>query len=270
MPFSSEQTKFCLFFFRFHRIQNHTSNRTKCCRVICHKRGTWRLLLTGTPFQNNTDEIWSLVNMATAGKVFGKIKQFNLDFGKPIKNALCKNASKHAEQQGEAARKAMQEKLKPYLLRRLKTDHLKELPPKIETCVWVRPSQQQIHMYKEKVHSKSFTAATDTLMGSDKEAAREAMKGAFKLLSVLKNICFHPILLQKGGPEGTVGSALEQTDLKTILNGSRKLELVVHMLKSFKGVGHKTLIFSQSTQMLDVIHYVLLKIPSFTIARIDG
>jgi len=209
--------------------------------------------------------------MATAGSVLGKIKQFNIEYGKPIKNARNKSASRYVLQQGEAANKALQEKLKPYLLRRLKDDHLmKELPPKIETCVWVRPSQQQIQMYKDQILSTSFTSVAATLKGSDREAAREAMKNAFQLLRVLSNICLHPILLQKGGPGGTVGSALEQTSLKSILNGSRKLELVVHMLKSFKQDGHKTLLFSQSTQNLDVIHYVLLKMQRFTVARIDG
>jgi len=209
--------------------------------------------------------------MATAGSVLGTIKQFNIEYGKPIKNARCKSASRYVLRQGEAANKALQEKLKPYLLRRLKDDHLlEELPPKIEICVWVRPSQQQVKMYKDKIHSKSFTSFTATLKGSDKEAAKDSMKSAFQLLSVLQNICFHPILLQKGGPDGSIGSALEQTDLKAILSGSYKLELVVHMLKSFKEDEHKTLIFSQSTQNLDVIHYVLLKMPSITIARIDG
>ena len=58
--------------------------------------------------------------------------------------------------------------------------------------------------------------------------------------------------------------------MKTILNGSRKLELVVHLLQGFKADDHKTLLFSQSTQNLDVIQHVLLKQGKLSVCRLDG
>ena len=73
-----------------HNIKNHKSNRNKFCQRICHKKGTKRLLLTGTPFQNNTDELWSIVHMATKGEILGKMKDFNKEYGKPIHDARCR------------------------------------------------------------------------------------------------------------------------------------------------------------------------------------
>jgi hypothetical protein len=59
-----------------HEIRNHNSNRFKCCWKICSKSPTRRLALTGTPFQNDATELWSIVHMATAGKVLGKVRIF--------------------------------------------------------------------------------------------------------------------------------------------------------------------------------------------------
>ena len=236
---------------------------------ICHKPGTKRLLLTGTPFQNDMTELWSITNMATAGKVLGKIKEFNKEFGKPIRDARCKNACSYKTKEGQKANKSLQEKLKPYLLRRRKVDFLKnELPKKIETCVWVKPSKQQAKMYKEKVQENGFL--TTDILSKDTSVANKAKMGAFQVLAELRNLCGHPLRLLKGGVDGSIHSALEQTDLATIINGSRKLELLLHMLAGFKKEDCKTLVFSQSTQNLDVIQYVLRKQDKLSICRIDG
>ena len=252
-----------------HEIKNHKTNRNKCCRRICHKPGTKRLLLTGTPFQNNTDELWSIAHMATAGKVLGKIKEFNKEYGKPIKDARCRNAGSYTMKQGLKANEKLQEVLKPYLLRRRKIDFLKdELPEKREICVWVKPSQQQATMYKKKVE-ENFSLVKNVL-SSDVALANKAKMGAFQVLAQLKNLCGHPLRLLKGGPGGDIRSALEQTDLATIINGSKKLDLTVHMLEGFKADSHKTLLFSQSTQNLDVIQHVLLEQGNMSMARLDG
>ena len=254
-----------------HEIKNHSSTRSKCCRRICHKANTKRLLLTGTPFQNDTNELWSIINMATAGKVLGKIKDFNKEFGKPIRDARCKNAGSYAMKQGLKANEKLQEALKPYLLRRCKIDFLSnELPAKREICVWVKPSQEQAMMYKKKVEDNFLLS--QNILSSDAKLANKAKMGAFKVLAELRNLCGHPFRLLKGGPggDGDIRSALEQTDLKTIINGSKKLGLVLHMIKGFKAEDHKTLFFSQSTQNLDVIQHVLLKQGNVSIARLDG
>ena len=123
-------------------------------------------------------------------------------------------------------------------------------------------------MYKEKIDSNVSLAKN--ILSSDKELAKKARLSAFQVMAELKNLCGHPLRLQKGGAGGDIRSALEQTDLNTILNGSQKLKLVIHMLKGFRADGHKALLFSQSTQNLDVIQYVLERQKCFTIARLDG
>lgn len=253
-----------------HEIRNHKSARWDCCRRICHKPSTMRLLLTGTPFQNDTNELWSITHMATAGKILGKIKDFNKEYGKPIREARCRNASSYAMNQGKKANELLQEKLKPLLLRRSKVDFLSdELGPKLDTCVWVKASKQQTAMYKEKV--ESMTSLAQSILSSDKDLAKKAMLSAFKVMAELKNLCGHPLRLLKGGPDGCIHSALDQTSLATILDGSQKLKLVLHMLTGFKAEHHTTLLFSQSTQNLDIIQHVLLaQNGRFKVARLDG
>lgn len=249
-------------------IKNHLSTRSKCCRRICHKSNTKRLLLTGTPFSNDLNELWSIVNMATAGKVLGKIKEFNKEFGKPIREQRYKNTGSHAKKQGDEANEKLQATLKPYLLRRLKLDFLsEELPTKHEICVWVKPSKQQAMLYKKKL-DESF-ALTQTMFSSDSKVANKAKLGAFQVLAELRNLMGHPLRLLKG-VDGSIQSALEQTDLSTVINGSEKLRLVLHMLKGFQAEGRKTLLFSQSTQNLDIIQHVLQKQGNLEIARLDG
>jgi SNF2 family DNA or RNA helicase len=149
-------------------------------------------------------------------------------------------------------------------------DFLKdELPAKREICVWVKPSKQQMKMYKTKIEATGYL--TKDIMSSDVKIARKAKMGAFQVLTELRNLCGHPLRLLKGGPDGDIMSALKQTDLLTIIDGSKKLELLIHMLKGFKADSHKTLIFSQSTQNLDIIQYVLQKLNIVgNITRLDG
>lgn len=207
--------------------------------------------------------------MATARKVLGTITEFNKEYGRPIRDARCKNASSYITQQGDKANDSLQEVLKPYLLQRTKLNCLKEmLPAKREMCVWVKPSALQIRMYMEIIQQKGFL--TEKMKSKDKAEANKAKMCAFQVLNELRSLCGHPLRLMKGGPDGSIGSALEQTDLKTIIQGSRKIELVVHMLKGFKAEGHKTLVFSESTQNLDVIQHVLREQGIVSVCRIDG
>lgn len=252
-----------------HVIKNHTSTRFKCCFKICSRPGTHRLALTGTPFQNDVTELWSITHMTTAGNVLGKLKVFNKEYGKPIRDARCKNAGSYVTQQGQKANEKLQETLKPYLLRRRKMDFLKEeLPPKREICVWVKASDQQKKMYQDKIKQSGFLVKD--ILSADAEVARSARTSAFQVLRQLQNLCGHPLRLLKGGDEGDIKSALEATDLSAILKGSKKLELVMHMLKGFQAEQKKTLLFSQSTQNLDVIQHVLRKQGKITYCRIDG
>lgn len=249
-----------------HEIKNHKSNRSKCCFKLCKKPGTNRLALTGTPFQNDTTELWSIVNMATAGNVFGKLKEFNKEYGKKIKDARCRSASSFAQKEGAQANQALQKALQPYLLRRRKMDFLKdELPKKLEVCVWIKPSKTQKVQYKKLVEDNGFLAGN--ILSEDKDVANKAKMGAFQVIAQLRNLCGHPLRLRQGGE---IRSALEQHSVSSILSGSRKLELTIHMLKEFQKDGKKTLVFSQSTQTLDVIQHVLKKQDRIKYARLDG
>lgn len=249
-----------------HVIKDPKSDRSKFTRKICHKPATSRLLLTGTPMQNNMNELWSIVDMATRGQVLGKFKVFKKKYGKPIEDARCRNASLFVIKQAKQANDELQEALKPYILRRKKIDCLShELLPKREICV----SDQQKRMYKKIVEENGFLA--QNMFSTDKEVAKNATMGAFQVLAKLIKLCGHPLRLLTGvNTEFDLTVALEHTSLTEILSGSKKLELVVHMLKGFKSDGEKVLLFSQSTKSMDIIQHVLKKLGNISIGRIDG
>jgi SNF2 family DNA or RNA helicase len=275
-----------------HLIKNHASNRFKCCFKICKKPGTNRLLLTGTPFQNDTTELWSITHMATAGRVLGKLKDFNKEYGKPIRNARCRNATSYEQKTGAQANEALQATLQPYLLRRRKIDFLKqELPPKYEICVWVKPSVEQIQKYTHILKNNQHLATS--VLSGDKSIAKKARLCAFQVLNQLRSLCGHPLrLLLSANTSSIVGttgnpstetdrtcsilhSALAQSDLKTLLRASPKLELVLHMIQGFHKDGLQTLLFSQSTQNLSVIQSALEKMnlnksSNISVCRYDG
>ena len=250
-----------------HMIKNPKTMRTQHCRKICDK-ATKRLLLTGTPFQNGPTELWAIVNMATAGKVLGTLKDFNKNYGSPIENARFSNATPFALSRGAEANRRLQDTLKPFMLRRLKVDFLQDdLPPKCETCVWIKPSTRQTSMYREKLQSNSSLARD--MFSSNTELAAQARRNALQVLAKLRNLCGHPVRLLAEQQELSVPELLQSTALDTILNDCQKLALVVDMLREFKTDGHKTLLFSQSTQNLDILQHVLQH-KKFAIARLDG
>ena len=206
--------------------------------------------------------------MATAGQVLGKIKDFNKEYGKAIKNARCRNAASYVLSQGEKANIRLQEKLKPFLLRREKMDYLaEELPPKHDICVWVRPSTHQTRRYQDIINSN--TSVAQSLLSKDKAAAKKATMCAFNVINNLRKLCGHPLRMH--GRDGCdAATILKQTAVGEVLNGSNKLKVAIDLLEGFRKDGLRTLLFSQSTEMLDIIQYVLNKKGAFNVARLDG
>lgn len=101
-----------------------------------------RLLLTGTPLQNNLRELWALLNFLVPEQ-FGDAEQFNAWFKT---SEAADKQTREEEQQKAVAR--LHKLLKPFLLRRLKSEVTKELPPKKETIVYTGLSQMQRELYR--------------------------------------------------------------------------------------------------------------------------
>lgn len=224
-----------------HRIKNVNSALSKVMRMFS---STNRLLLTGTPLQNNLNELWALLNFLLP-EVFSSSEQFQ-DWFSPAEG------SEQGNEQQEHVVKQLHKVLRPFLLRRLKSEVEQGLPPKKETVLKVGMSRMQKEYYR-------------SLLQRDFEAIN---KGAEKsrLLNIvmqLRKCCNHPYLFQgaEPGPPFVTGEHL--------VHNCGKMVLLDKLMPKIKERGSKMLIFCQMTRMLDILEDHLLY-RGFAYCRIDG
>ncbi|KAF0982857.1 hypothetical protein FDP41_010836 [Naegleria fowleri] len=218
-----------------HRIKNENSILSQCVRVFdCQ----YRLLLTGTPLQNNLHELWSLLNFLLP-EVFNSADDFDTWFNL---------------KEGQAETDIIEQLhkvLKPFMLRRLKTEVKTEIPPKKEIYVECGLSKLQKEWYRS-----ILTKDLNAIKGGEK----------VRLLNVvmqLRKCCNHPYLFDgaEPGPPYTLGDHL--------INNSGKMVLMDKLLKRLKEQGSRVLIFTQMTRVLDILEdYCYYK--SYEYCRIDG
>lgn len=223
------------------RIKNEESVLSQIIRLLYSKN---RLLITGTPLQNNLHELWSLLNFLIPD-VFGESEVFDDWFQQNEK-----------EEDQNVVIQQLHDILQPFLLRRLKIDAEKSLLPKIEINLYVGMTDMQIHWYK-------------SLLEKDIDAINGAIgkqEGKTRLLNIvmqLRKCCNHPYLFEgaEPGPPYT-------TDDHLIFN-SGKMIILDKLLKRKKEQGSRVLIFSQMSRLLDILEdYCYLK--EFEYCRIDG
>jgi len=237
--------KACLkkFLFRYiiideaHRIKNENSKLSVIMRTFS---STNRLLLTGTPLQNNLHELWALLNFLLPD-VFNSSEDFDEWFN-----------SSDCLEDGSMVQK-LHNVLKPFLLRRLKSDVEKSLLPKKEIKIWVGMSEMQRKWY------------TSILMKDiDKINGQSGNKSALmNILMHLRKCSNHPYLFDgaEPGPPYT-------TDMHLVTN-SGKLCVLDKLLFKLRERGSRVLIFSQMTRLLDILEdYLMWR--GFSYFRLDG
>lgn len=222
-----------------HRIKNEESQLSQIIRVFNSRN---RLLVTGTPLQNNLHELWALLNFILPD-VFSDSKVFDEWFER--------------EQGGDqdAIVKQLHKVLRPFLLRRVKSDVETSLLPKIETNLYVGMSDMQLQWY-QKILEKDIDAVNGAVGKREKTRL-------LNIVMQLRKCCNHPYLFEgaEPGPPYT-------TDEHLVYNCG-KMMILDKLLKKFQAEGHRVLIFSQMSRMLDVLEdYCLFR--GYKYARIDG
>ncbi|KAK7035735.1 TBP associated factor [Favolaschia claudopus] len=273
-----------------HVIKNAKTKLTKAVKCI---RAQHRLILSGTPIQNNVLELWSLFDFLMPG-FLGTESSFNERFSKPIlsnRDGKAKN--------GEAAAlalEALHKQVLPFLLRRLKEDVLHDLPPKIIQDYYCELSEVQKYLYDNFSKSQALASAEEAVhSGGDKP-----QQHVFQSLQYLRKLCNHPSLVLKDDAEAikaALGKAYTSTDALRDIQHAPKL-LALKQILTDCGIGcvasptvdakselietepetsgafsqHRVLIFCQMKQMLDMIETDLFKkhMPSVTYMRLDG
>lgn len=228
-----------------HRIKNEESKLSEAVRVL---KSNNRLLLTGTPLQNNLHELWALLNF-----LMPDLFESSVAFDEWFK-AVQTGDGKGSRQQDTVAQ--LHKILKPFLLRRVKADVETALLPKKEVKIFVGLSSSQRELYR-KVLLKDLEAVNGAVGGNS---------GKTRLLNIamqLRKVCNHPYLFQgvEPGPPFVEGEHL--------VTVSGKLMVLDKLLRKLKSNGNRVLIFSQMTRMLDILED-FLEFRGYKFCRIDG
>lgn len=227
-----------------HRLKSAGSRVLKQMRVLHCDR---KLLLTGTPLQNNTQELWVLLNYLEPVK-FDSLEQFNANFG-----------TLRSQEQVEE----LQKLLGPYILRRVKEDVEKSIPPKEETIIAVELTTLQKQYYRAIYDkNKSFLY----------RGTKNGLPTLNNIQLQLRKCCNHPFLikgvedreLEELGHHPSPADVMEKT-----ITSSGKFVLVSKLLPKLKREGHKVLIFSQFLKQLDLLERYC-EFNGFGYERLDG
>jgi SWI/SNF-related matrix-associated actin-dependent regulator of chromatin subfamily A member 5 len=227
-----------------HRIKNEQSVLAKVVRFY-HSQN--RLLITGTPLQNNLHELWALLNFLLPD-VFSSSEDFDSWF----------DLKGDAQQTIDRLHKV----LRPFLLRRIKSEVAKGLPPKTETKLYVGMSAMQREWY-QRLLLKDIDAINSAI-GADGPKKGGPKPRLLNILMQLRKVCNHPYLFPGAEP-----SNLGDQELPHMIASSGKLVLLDKLLSRLKVVGSRVLIFSQMTALLDILEDYMVYV-GHDYCRIDG
>jgi len=245
-----------------HRLKNH---RCMLIRSLKQLDASNRLLLTGTPIQNTLDELWALLNFVNP-QIFDDLSVFQSWFGfKDIGQKSHKGTSEEdiiREQRKNNTVTKLHEILRPFLLRRVKVDVLKEMPPKKEIVVYSGMSKLQLG-YAELIEKGVLR---DELLKQGIADAKN-LSQTNKMMNHRKNVN-HPFMF--GEPlDPSTGVHIGTTYPQLLVRASGKFALMDRMLERLHKDGHQVLIFSQMTKVLNIIEDYL-NFRHWKYCRIDG
>ncbi|ORY82149.1 hypothetical protein BCR37DRAFT_387607 [Protomyces lactucae-debilis] len=265
-----------------HIIKNAKAKLTQAVKLM---KAGHRLILSGTPIQNNVLELWSLFDFLMPG-FLGTEKSFYARYAKPIASSREAKSSSKEHEAGMLALEALHKQVLPFLLRRLKEDVLSDLPPKIIQDYYCNLSPLQQSLYTDFTNSQAQTVVNETSGDSDKSGKTHV----FQALQYMRKLCNHPALvLKETHPKyaSTVKSLKSQgSTLSDVKHGPKLLALRDLLLDC--GLGsqhadssplvtsavnqHRALVFCQLKDMVDMVEQEVFKnlLPTVSYMRLDG
>lgn len=201
-------------------VKNPKSATAAAVKTI---RAKHRLALTGTPLENGVHELWSLFDFLMPG-LLGDQAAFRAEFERPIRDAADADA---------LAR--LKRRVKPFLLRRTKETVAPELPPRVEQTGWCTLVPSQAALYADVLAS----VRKDVFEAVERKGFARARIEILTALTRLRQVCDHPALIQKG---------IDRSE-----EHSGKMAHALELVREAAEGGHKVLLFSQFTTMLDIL-----------------
>ncbi|GBF95152.1 ATP-dependent DNA helicase [Raphidocelis subcapitata] len=232
-----------------HRLKNNNCRLLRELRTLSVQN---KLLLTGTPLQNNLSELWSLLNYLLPD-IFSNLADFESWFdiaGSAVTSSDEGDAGLVVAEQRARVVDKLHSLLKPFLLRRIKADVEIALPRKQELLLYAPMSKLQRELNQQLLER---TLADAMAKVADAEGGSTASLGKLSnvLMQMRKN-CNHPDLITGPFSASTVYPTPEE-----MVEQCGKMALMQRLLDRLKAGGHKVLIFSQMTKMLDLIESYL-------------
>jgi len=199
-------------------IKNRGTRNAKSVKMV---KADHRLILSGTPIENSLDELWSLFDFLMPGFL----------------SHYDRFVEKYIRISGEEQTRNLEylkKKVAPFIMRRMKTDVLDDLPPVSELVYHCQLSDVQKDLYRSYAES----ARDELVRLVERDGFDKVQIHVLATLTRLKQICCHPAIFAKEAPEA---------------GDSAKYEMLVELLKTLIEGGHKTVIFSQYTKMLQIM-----------------
>jgi len=208
---------------------------SQAARAAFALNADFRLAMTGTPVENRLDELWSLMHFANRGLLGGR-REFDANLGRPIADGVA------------GAAESLRQRIRPFVLRRRKAEVAPELPPRTEATLAITLDERERGLY-DTIRAATQSELVASLSGDGQKL--DVMKALEALLRLRQAAC-HPALLP--GQKAATSS---------------KLQALADALLNAAEDGHKALVFSQWTSLLDLIEPVLQQI-GIPFVRLDG
>ncbi|XP_065873619.1 ATP-dependent DNA helicase DDM1 isoform X2 [Euphorbia lathyris] len=240
-----------------HRLKNTKCKLLKELKLIPMEN---KLLLTGTPLQNNLAELWSLLNFILPD-IFQSHEEFEswFNFSGKTNNNEALSVEQEEKRRSQVVAK-LHGILRPFLLRRLKADVEQMLPRKKEIILYATLTEYQKNFQDHLVNKTLENHLIETV-----STAHRGMKGKLNNLMIqLRKNCNHPDLLESAFDGSYFYPPVDQ-----IVEQCGKFKLLDRLLNRLFALKHKVLIFSQWTKVLDVMDYYFSE-RGFDVCRIDG
>ncbi|PIS02065.1 MAG: helicase [Chlamydiae bacterium CG10_big_fil_rev_8_21_14_0_10_42_34] len=199
-------------------IKNRGTRNAKSVKMI---QAAHRLILTGTPIENSLDELWSLMDFLMPG-FLGTYERFLENYIRVTGEQQVKNVE------------YLRKKVSPFIMRRMKSDVLHDLPPVSEIVYHCQLSDVQMDLYR----SYAASARDELVKLVKRDGFDKVQIHVLATLTRLKQICCHPAIFAKEKAE---------------LGDSSKYDMLIELLQTLVESNHKTVIFSQYTRMLQIM-----------------
>ena len=223
-----------------HRMKNSASKFAKTLSTQYTTK--FRLLLTGTPLMNDLGELWSLLNFLLP-TIFNSVDTFDQWFNRPFAQFGNSNEDDNNNLSNEERMfiiHRLHELLRPFMLRRVKSEVLDQLPEKVEKILRCELSSWQKELYKQ-ISKKAVVE--NGLLGNSFVQAQPASRGLNNVVMQLRKVCNHPYLFASQGYQIN----------ENIIRSSGKLDLLDRMLPKLRAAGHRVLMFTQMTAVMTIL-----------------